>query len=116
MFFAKTSLLLLYLRIFGPKKSTRHAIHFGLVFAFCLYWVNIPITAYYCGPSAGKPWSIQEIGRKCMKSEILGLVQGPLNVLLDLFIFILPIPVVMGLQMSSRRRIAVLAVFLTGIL
>ena len=116
IFFAKSSLLLLYLRIFGPKKSTRYAIYFGLVFAFCLYWVNIPITAYYCGPPAGKPWSLSEMGFKCKKPIILAVVQGPFNVVLDLFIFILPIPVVMGLQMSSRRRIAVLTVFLTGIL
>ena len=116
IFFAKTSLLLLYLRIFGPNKSTRYAIYCGLVLAFCLYWVNIPITAYYCGPRPGKPWSIPEIGLKCRKSIILGVTQGSLNVVLDIFIFVLPIPVVMGLQMSSRRRIAVLAVFLTGIL
>ena len=116
IFFAKASLLLLYLRIFGPKQSTRYAIYIGLVFAFRLYWINIPITAYYCAPSVGRSWSIIGIGLKCKKTLILGLLQGPLNVVLDLFIFILPIPVVMRLQMSSRRRFAVLSVFLTGIL
>lgn len=116
MFFAKISLLLLYLRIFGPKKSTRYAICFGLVFAFCLYWVTIPIGAYYCAPSAGSSWTITGIAPRCNKVITLGLIQGPLNVVLDLFIFVLPIPVVMGLQMSFRKRIAVLAVFFTGIL
>ena len=115
-FFAKASLLLLYLRIFGPKKSTRYAIYTGLAFAFCLYWINIPISAYYCAPSGGKSWDLTEIALKCEKSAILGLVQGPLNIVLDLFIFVLPIPVVIRLQMSYRRRMAVLSVFFTGIL
>ena len=115
-FFAKVSLLLLYLRIFGPRKSTRYAIYAGLAFAVPLYSVNIPIEAYYCAPSAGKGWTVSEIGPKCWNSIVLGLVQGPLNVVLDLFLFVLPIPVVMGLQMSLGRRMAVLAVFFTGLL
>ena len=116
LFFAKTSLLLLYLRIFGPKKSTRYAIYVGLISAFPLHWLNIPIIAYYCAPSVGRSWSITGIGLKYKKSIILGLVQCSLNVVFDLFVFVLPIPVVMGLHMSTRRRIAVLSVFLTGIL
>ena len=104
LFFAKTSILLLYLRLFGPKRSTRYAIYIGLVFAFCLYWISIPLMAYYCP----RLW--------CHNMWILSLVQGPLNVALDLFILILPIPVVMRLQMSLPRRFAVLSVFLTGIL
>ena len=104
LFFAKASLLLLYLRIFGPEASTRYAIYIGLVFAFCLYWISIPLMAYYCP----RLW--------CHRMWILSLVQGPLNVVLDLFILILPIPVVMKLQMSLQRRFAVLSVFLTGML
>ena len=105
LFFAKTSLLLLYLRLFGPKQSTRYAIYVGLVFAFCLYWISIPLMAYYC-PRL-----------QCQSSMvILSLVQGPLNVVLDLYIFVVPIPVVMRLQMSLRRRFAVLSVFFTGIM
>ena len=46
--------------------------------------------------------------------KILAPVTGALNLLLDLFIFILPIPVVMGLQMNARKKVAVLTVFLTG--
>lgn len=116
MFFAKSSLLLLYLRIFGPKKSVRYIIYTSLVFIFCLYSVNIPIEAVYCAPSAGKGWTLAEIAPKCGKTLYLAVVQGPLNVLVDLFIFILPIPVVLGLQMSSRKQLAVLSVFLTGLL
>ena len=116
MFFAKSSLLLLYRRIFGLKRALSYAVYGALAFTFCLYWVGIPIIAYYCAPDPGKEWSIISMGLKCKKSVPLGVVQGSLNIVLDLFIIILPVPVVLGLQMSLRKRIAVLAVFLTGIL
>ncbi len=116
MFFAKASLLLLYIRIFGPKKSTRYAAYFGLAFSFCLYLATVFVIVHYCAPAAGKPWNLTDSAIKCDKAIVYGVVQGSITVVLDLYIFILPIPVVWGLQMSSRKRIAVLAVFFTGIL
>lgn len=116
MFFSKASLLLLYIRIFSPKKSTRYATYFGLAFTFCLCLATVFVIVHYCAPAAGKPWNLIDSAIKCNKATVYGVVQGSLAVVLDLYIFILPIPVVLGLQMSSRKRIAVLAVFLTGIL
>ena len=116
MFFAKSSLMLLYLRLFGLKRRFRYSIYVALAITFCLYWVGIPLAAYYCAPSPGKAWSIQSMGDRCKTSSVLGVVQGPLNVILDLFIISLPVPVILGLKMSPPRKIAILAVFLTGIL
>lgn len=117
MFLAKSSLLLLYLRIFGLKKATRYTVYFALAFSFCLYWIGIPLFSYYCAPSPGKEWPIVSMGAKrCRTSKLLGTVQGPLNMVLDALIISLPVPVVLGLQMSVRKRAAVLVVFLTGIL
>ena len=116
MFFAKSSLLLLYLSIFGLKKSFRYATYTAIVVTFCNYWTFIPLTAYYFAPSPGKAWSITSIGTKCPTAAPYGIATGVVGILLDLFIVILPIPVVLRLQMSRRKRIAVLAVFLTRIL
>ena len=117
MFFAKISLLLLYLRIFGLKNWVRFTIYFGLLFAFCLYWGNMAILSYYCTPGPGKKWDMQELGGSREEvPKILAPVTGALNLLLDLFIFILPIPVIMGLQMNAQKKVAVLTVFLTGFL
>lgn len=116
MFLAKSSLLLLYLRIFGLEKAVRNTVYFTLAFIFGLYWVSIPITGYYCAPSPGNEWSIASVGKRCTKATIVGLVQGPLNVAVDLLIISLPVPVVLRLQLSWRNRVAVLVLFLTGIL
>ena len=116
MFFAKMSLLLLYIRFFSVKKSTRYAIYFGLAFTFCLTLASIPVAAYGDTPSAGKSWALTNLMTKSSKTNAFAIAQGALNVVIDLYIFILPIPVVLGLQMSLRKRIGLLAVFLTGIL
>ena len=116
LFFAKGAIFLLYLRIFTANKTMKYSIWFGLAFDFVLYWINIPFESWYCAPRAGDPWSLETVGRTCSDNIMFGLVQGVLAVVLDLYIFILPIPIVLSLQMSTRRRLSVLGVFATAIL
>lgn len=116
LFFAKSAILLLYLRVFTINKKMSHSIWFGLAFNFVLYWINIPFESWNCAPRAGDPWGLQTVGKTCANNIMFGLVQGVLSVVLDLYIFFLPIPIVLGLQMSLRSRIAILGVFGTAIL
>ena len=46
----------------------------------------------------------------------LGISQGVVGVATDFLIFCLPIPVVWKLQLPIRKRIGVLAIFMTGLL
>lgn len=116
LFFAKSAIFLLYLRVFTVNKKMRYSIWFGLAYTFVLYWINIPFESWNCAPRAGDPWGLETVGMTCRNNVMFGLVQGVLAVALDLYIFILPIPVTLRLQMSLRRRLAVLGVFATAIL
>ena len=111
-FFTKVSLLILYLRLFSIKISTRRALYCAIAFAFCLYWINIPLATYYCAPRAGGSWKVGN--ETCAKLILLGPIQGSLNVALDIFILAAPISVIVKLKMSRRRKFEVLAVFMTG--
>lgn len=51
-----------------------------------------------------------------MKFTTYTLVQGVLSVVLDVYIFILPIPIVLTLQISLKRRLSILGVFGTAVL
>ena len=42
--------------------------------------------------------------------------QGIYGLISDLYIFILPLPVLWGLQMSLRKKIAITAIFLAGLM
>ena len=116
LFFAKGAIFLLYLRIFTINRKMKYSIWFGMAFTFVLYWINIPFESWYCAPRAGDPWGLETVGKTCADNIMFGLVQGVLSVALDLYIFILPVPIVLNLQMSMKRRISVLGVFATAIL
>lgn len=112
IFFGKSSLLLLYYRIFSPSKAFRYKIYGGLIFAAISQLAIIPIDSIYCAPPAGTSWAI--FNPNCYKSYGYGIAQGLSNLLLDLFIFYLPIPVIWHLQMPLKKRIGVIAIFMTG--
>ena len=76
--------------------------------------VAIPIDTYYCTPRNGKEWDFANV--HCGETILFGIVQGVLAVVLDFYIFVLPIPIVLKLQMSLKRRLSVIAVFGTAIL
>lgn len=116
LFFAKSAIFLLYLRLFTINRKMRYCIWFGLAWTFVLYWINIPFESWNCAPRAGDPWGIETVGKTCGDNIMFGLVQGVLAVALDLYIFFLPIPIILSLQMSLNKRLAVLGVFATAIL
>lgn len=92
----------------------KYSVWVGLVFTFVLYWTNIPITTYYCSPRIGEPWDA--VAQTCSKTKIFLLIQGVFSVVLDVYILILPIPMVLKLQMSRKRRLSILGVFGTAVL
>ena len=116
LFFAKSAILLLYLRIFNANKKMRYSIWFGLLWNFLLYSSGIPIATYYFTPRIGQPWTVVAANVTCSVLSNFVLVQGVLSVVLDLYIFILPIPIVSKLPISLKQRLSILGIFGTAIL
>ena len=116
LFFAKSTIFLFYLRVFSVSKMIRYGVWFGLFWNFCLYWSSIPVETVTSAPRVGQPWNIETINRKNKIATTYSIFQGVFSVALDLYIFLLPIPVLMKLQMSLRRRCSILGVFGTAIL
>ena len=94
----------------------RYGIWLGLASTFLISWSGILFGTLWCTPRAGEKWSFESLAHNCPKDAVYGMVQGVLAVVLDLYIFLLPIPIVMGLQMSLKRRLSILGVFGTAIL
>ncbi|KAI1760842.1 hypothetical protein GGR53DRAFT_525683 [Hypoxylon sp. FL1150] len=90
-FFAKASIFLPIRRLFMIQKPMRIAIWTGLTFNFLLYGTGVAVATYY---------ETLRIG----------------DIVLDLYIFILPLPSVVGLELPIRQRIQVIAVFSLAIL
>ena len=67
-----------------------------------------------CLPGNGGSWT--EAGQKCAKTSIYTYIPGSAAVAFDLFLIYLPASVVIHLHMPLRRKIGVLAIFMTGML
>ncbi|KAM0525736.1 hypothetical protein ACHAPE_000447 [Trichoderma viride] len=115
-FFAKSAILLLYLQIFIAHTDMRIAVYVGIVFTGLVYWVTIPLEIAINAPHPGDTWADLLINGQVQKLLPWGVVQGSLAVVIDLYIFILPLPVLWRLNMSLRKRIAVCAVFFTALM
>ncbi|KAL8992988.1 MAG: hypothetical protein Q9169_006678 [Polycauliona sp. 2 TL-2023] len=110
--FAKSSILLLYLRIFTIKPSMRYAIYAGLFFTGILYGIHVPLVLGFCSPrGASKIIDFES----CAKLTVWGPVQGFFAMLLDVYIFVLPFPVIRHLKLPRGKRVGVYVLFGTAV-
>jgi hypothetical protein len=115
LFFSKGAIFLLYYQIFDVQKQMRIAIRVGMVFAGVLYFTNIPLAAILSAPHVGETWQSVLTSGRPQKDLIWGVVQATLGIVLDLYIFILPTPLILRLQLSKKRKIQILTVFTTAL-
>ncbi|KAL4930914.1 uncharacterized protein BDV17DRAFT_28163 [Aspergillus undulatus] len=114
MFFAKSSIFLLYQQIFTAEKRMKYAILLGLLSTFIIYWPYIALLSIYCAPHAGQSWT--DLTSNGMPQRMLpwSIAQGALSVILDLYIFILPLPRLWKIQQPMWKRLQIMAVFSTA--
>ncbi|KAI0859745.1 hypothetical protein F4860DRAFT_525756 [Xylaria cubensis] len=115
-FFIKGSILMLYQQLFSNVRWMRIAVAAGLVFDFLFYGALVAVFVYYSIPHGNQTWEELYTNGSALHTAPTGLVQGPVTILIDLYLFILPLPILWRLQMTSKRRLQIIAVFATGFL
>ena len=117
-FFTKAAIFLLYLQLFATDKKLKFAIYFGLLIILLTYLSNIPLAAVYSAPDPGKPWStvLLKLETDGHKFSLAGVVQSAVGTVMDLYIFFLPLPILMGLNMPLERRIQLVGIFSIALL
>ena len=116
MFFAKLALFLLYHRLFALNRWTRIAIYFGIALNGLFYLASCIALVILCIPRRGESWTSTKYATRCYHAIAMGDVQGIFGLISDIYIFILPLPVLYKLQMSLKKKLGITAVFLTGIM
>lgn len=114
LFFSKASLFFLLLQIFNIKGGMRIAIYVGLLVNFLLYFTGIPVTAYYGTPDIGHTWESFILSGKQRKAIYWGLVQSAVAIVLDVYMWVLPLPVVAQLRIPSKKQTKLGAIFSTA--
>lgn len=110
----KASLLLLYYRLFSPSRRFRLAVRLGAVIVFGQWFSLTCITIFQCRPVAAF-WNRAIRDAKCINLPHFTITSGVLNLLTDVLILCLPIPMVWGLNTTKAQRVTLTSIFLLGI-
>lgn len=78
------------------------------------YLSTMFVVIFQCNPRA-KFWEPTLPGH-CINIDVVDIVTAAINVLSDIVLLLLPLTCIWQLQMQSRSKVAVSAVFFTGIL
>ncbi len=113
---AKLSLLLLYLQIFRPNVRLRYCMYLTIGLISIFYSATFIAYAVLSIPRPGQSQLEAMLSVNTARDIPLGITQGVVNVISDFLIFCLPIPVVWKLQLPRRKKVGVLAMFMTGLL
>ena len=115
-FFARLALVLFYFRIFSSHRATRVAIYVGILVGFLYLTATEIAILVFCVHRHGLQWFSVQYVAQCMPSEKTNYSQGIFGVVSDIYVFILPLPILWTLHMPLRKKLGVTAIFLTGLM
>lgn len=108
----KISVLHFYTKIFRTRTLAYSAYAIGGV--TLAYWLSTVLTAFLiCRPLAFN-WDKLAIKGHCGNLAAYYLSTGIVNMLVDVAIVALPLPLLWGLQMKTSRKLALTAIFSLG--
>ena len=113
IFLVKLSLLLLYYRLFSRNKTMRFLIYFGIAFQALFYLASV---GFYSAAEATCTQDSKAQAAFYLREWVFTVVSGIINVITDFYVLILPVAMVWSLQLTTRRKIGVIAIFLTGLM
>ncbi|KAI1381994.1 hypothetical protein F4677DRAFT_11743 [Hypoxylon crocopeplum] len=114
IFFARTSILLLYIRIFFPHGSARSAcwwvIQITIIINLLFTISFVLVTILQCVPR-GLPF-----GSSCVNQWLVLVIASVINIISDIAVLVIPLACIWNLHMSRRRKWATGALFAFGAL
>ncbi|KAL8737106.1 MAG: hypothetical protein Q9181_002026 [Wetmoreana brouardii] len=110
----KLSMFLMYLHFFAPHRYMHYLVWGGITVTGLFYFSSMVASLALCAPRGSETYIISFATWRCHRSKALAVATGVMNVLSDLYLLILPIRETMRLHNTLRKRIGVLAVFMTG--
>jgi hypothetical protein len=110
--FTKSSLLLLYQRIFGVVSWFRWVLRFT-GFLVTAYWIACSIVAIWgCSP-VSYFWNMKQPG-SCINETNFFRWNGIANIILDFLVLCVPFPMLWYLKASLRQKLVLSGIFLLG--
>ena len=109
----RASIIVLYIRIF-PIRTFRRVCYSILVInlAFCL---STNLSEFLICRPVSYRWDRSIRGGTCGHQQSLTLFLGVVNLLLDVCLVLMPMPILWGLKMGTGRKVALSGIFGIGI-
>ncbi|KAL8954995.1 MAG: hypothetical protein Q9193_006969 [Seirophora villosa] len=113
----KIAILLLNKAIFGIKRSFRFLCYAMMVIVASYCVIFFFIVAFNCNP-VQKTWhTLTFTGpAKCFSHTRIEFIIGGFNIATDFIILIMPIPIILSLNLDSKRKLGVLAIFMREVI
>ena len=116
-FFTKLSLFILYHRLFARHLWIKYLVYFGTAFCFVMYTISFGVSGYLCLPHHNEGWVEATLSVRCHRQDILiAYIRGPLNLLTDLYLLVLPLSAIWQLHLPLHKKVGVSGIFFTGFL
>ncbi|KAF2830397.1 hypothetical protein CC86DRAFT_261262, partial [Ophiobolus disseminans] len=112
-FLIKVAFLTYYLRL-SPNHKFRLKVGVGFGLNIGSLFINLLIDVFQCIPVPAALTLMGRLTAQCMNQHFVLVAPAVINVLLDIYVFTLPIPILVKLQMPTRKKIAVISVFAFG--
>lgn len=115
MLLLKYSILCLYLRIF-PNVWLKRAVYAFMAFTACFTVPLIMTAAIRCNPVKAQ-WDLEAAKTaKCLDWLVILKLTVVYEVIAEIVLFALPIPIVLKLQMATAKKVQLLIFFGLGLL
>lgn len=107
----KIAVLILYLRII-PNRTYRYIIYGLMSFVVLTVFASVVANIFQCTPIS-YDWNKAQSGH-CINQVALYFSNAGLDIFQDICIYLLPIRALARLQLPSKQRIALIAIFVVG--
>jgi hypothetical protein len=115
LWFSKAPILFLYARLFGVHRWLRYISWLTLVVAALVFIAGLIFTLIKCPIDSNKAtFPLYEV---CAHYNTLtGVISGFVSVMMDVIMFTIPIPIILGLNLSFSKKLGLGLTFFSGIL
>lgn len=110
--FSKIALLLIFRRI-STAKPHRLAINAVMVVVAGYTIAIVLVLIFQCNPIA-RAWDVTIVAGSCVNRPAVYVAMASVNIGTDLFILLMPIPIVLGLKLPWPQKIGLALMFAVG--
>ncbi|KAJ5880796.1 uncharacterized protein N7473_011849 [Penicillium subrubescens] len=113
VFIIKVALLAVMGRVFAPHRRKIKVIYISIVIMLCYYIPALFIKIFFCEPISAY-WLGTLNGGKCLDQRKVIIADSVISIAGDLWILVLPVPLIWSLQMTSAKKMRVIGILGAG--